>query len=107
MARIPNPETKARWITLYAEYRNSGLSVNRFAAAKNVTPAAMYSWFKRLRLPTDPAPKPQANPYPSVRVSCTECGCNVRMAPKWIAKVGTPTCGCGGEMEVMQCTGSR
>src|SRR5262249_48098986 len=33
-----------------------------------------------------------------LRVTCTECGCIVRMTRQWIEEVGTPTCACGGEM---------
>lgn len=104
MPITPNPETKAKWIRWYAEYRNSGLSVNRFAAQKGVTAAIVYSWFKRLRLPTEPVRQNNSNPYPSVKLVCSDCGCMIRIAPKWLNKSGTPTCGCGGEFEVAQCS---
>jgi len=34
-----------------------------------------------------------------VKVACP-CGCSLRMTRKWIDEVGTPTCGCGEQMEV-------
>ena len=34
-----------------------------------------------------------------LKVTCGNCGCVVRMTKKWIETVGTPVCGCGGEME--------
>ena len=33
------------------------------------------------------------------KVSCTNCGCILRMTAKWLEEAGAPTCGCGGEME--------
>jgi hypothetical protein len=33
-------------------------------------------------------------------VECLSCGCKVRMTRMWIETAGTPTCGCGGEMDV-------
>lgn len=34
-----------------------------------------------------------------LKITCTECGCIVRMTSKWLTEVGPPTCGCGGRME--------
>lgn len=33
-----------------------------------------------------------------LKVTCTGCGCILRMTQKWINEAGLPTCGCGGEM---------
>lgn len=33
-----------------------------------------------------------------LKVECENCGCVVRMTRKWLEEVGTPTCGCGGDM---------
>lgn len=33
-----------------------------------------------------------------LKVTCSECGCVVRMAKKWLDDTGAPTCACGGEM---------
>ena len=33
-----------------------------------------------------------------LKVTCSACGCLVRMTRQWLDTCGVPTCGCGGEM---------
>jgi hypothetical protein len=34
----------------------------------------------------------------TVGLTCTDCGCKIRMSGKWFSSVGAPVCACGGEM---------
>lgn len=54
-------------------------------------------------------PHPGLKPMPRglkgsrlIKVECFSCGCILRMTNKWLETVGTPTCGCGNEMEIAQ-----
>lgn len=51
---------------------------------------------KRLDPGFDPIKKQTTR---QLKVSCSSCGCVVRMTKKWLEDVGAPTCGCGAEME--------
>lgn len=45
--------------------------------------------------------KPKKPPT-SISLGCAACGCKVRMAVRWVATSGVPTCGCGTEMTLSE-----
>lgn len=49
-------------------------------------------------VPVDGPGKPQSTRM--LKVECVACGCVIRMTNKWIEEAGTPTCGCGEDMEL-------
>lgn len=40
-------------------------------------------------------------PPSAVRLQCESCGCKIGISIKWLEEAGAPTCGCGGEMNVV------